>query len=152
MGDKMFKKLFLVAMLAVSALATGCASVQMASVDQDAKMKTFAPQTGVANIYVYRNEGVMGAAMKLGVTVDGKDVGETAGKTYFMISAAPGKHTIASKGESGSTVDINAEAGKNYFIWQEVKMGLLSAGSKLHIMDDAAGKAGVQECKLIASK
>jgi Protein of unknown function (DUF2846) len=148
----MLKKLFLAAMLVMAALATGCASVPMAGVEQDAKMKTFAAPVGASNIYIYRNEGVMGAALKIGVTVDGKDVGETAGKTYFMIPVAPGKHTVASKGETGSSIDINAEAGKNYFVWQEIKMGLLSGGSKLHIMDEAAGKTGVQECKLIASK
>jgi Protein of unknown function (DUF2846) len=147
----MFKKLLLVGMLVVAALATGCASVPMAGVEQDAKMKTFAAPVGTSNIYVYRNE-MLGAAMKLGVTFDGKDMGDTASKTYFMISAAPGKHTILSKGETGSTVELTTEAGKNYFLWQEVKTGLLSANSKLQVVDEATGKAGVQECKLIASK
>lgn len=37
-------------------LASGCASVQMASPEQDSQAKTFSVAPDKANIYVYRNE------------------------------------------------------------------------------------------------
>jgi hypothetical protein len=46
-------------------------------------------------------------------------------------------------------VKVNASAGRNYFVWQEVKMGMWQAGSMLHLVDEVTGKAGVAECKLI---
>lgn len=87
--------------------------------------------------------------MKLPVIVDGKLLGHTASKTYFLVETNPGKHTVQSQGENASSVDLNTEAGKAYYVWQEVKMGMLVAGTALHKVDEAKGKAAVSECKLI---
>jgi len=139
---------FTAAVLLSATLMTGCASVPMASEEQDSKAKTFTTQPGKANIYIYRNE-TMGAALKMSVAVDGKMVGDTVSKTFILLSVDPGKHTLLSKTENDSTLDVMAERGKNYFVWQEVKMGVWSARSKLQLVDDATGKKGVGECKLI---
>ena len=144
----MFKKFLLVGLLAGSALITGCASVPMASIERDAQTKSFSVKPDKANIYVYRNES-MGGAVKMDVELGGKPIGQTAAKTYFALEVAPGKHTLVSKAENDAFLDVPAEAGKNYFVWQEVKMGLLYARNKLMLVDDATGKAGVAECKLI---
>ena len=40
-------------------------------------------------------------------------------------------------------------AGKNYYVWQEVKMGLLMARSKLSQVSEEEGKQGVMESKLV---
>lgn len=144
----MFRKHTLAALIAVAVFVTGCASVPTANVERDNKAKTFSTLPGKANIYIYRNES-MGAAIKMDVSIDGKILGQTAAKTYFAIEVEPGKHALLSKAENDSIVDVNAEAGKNYFVWQEVKMGLMYARNKLQLVDDATGKAGVNECKLI---
>lgn len=120
----------------------------MASAERDVAAKSFITQADKANLYIYRNESI-GAAVKMGVTLDGKPIGETAAKTYFKIEVPPGEHTLVSKTENDSTLSVKATAGQNYFIWQEVKMGALSARSALKLVDEATGKAGVQECKLI---
>ena len=78
-------------MLIVAALLmAGCASVPMASSDQDARAKTFAVAPGKANIYVYRNE-MMGAAIKMPVILDGKDyavwLGEAEGDQSVVTEA-----------------------------------------------------------------
>ena len=127
---------------------TGCATVPMANVEKDNIAKSFSVPEGEANIYLYRNE-VFGAAIKLPVVLDDKIVGDTAAKTYMLLKVTPGLHTIISKSEKDSELLITVEEGKNYFVWQEVKMGLWTARSKLHLVDEATGKAGVSECKLI---
>ncbi|WP_168196438.1 hypothetical protein [Bdellovibrio sp. NC01] len=38
---------------------------------------------------------------------------------------------------------------KNYYVWQEVKMGILWARTKLHKVDEAEGQAGVRQCSLV---
>jgi hypothetical protein len=144
----MLKKLLAVGALITVVLASGCASVPMAPPEQDTAAKSFATKPGKANIYVYRNE-TMGAAIKMPVALNGKLVGDTASKTYLLLEVAPGQHTVTSKTENDSTVTVNAAAGRNYFLWQEVKMGLVVARSNLQQVDEKTGRAGVEECKLI---
>jgi PBP1b-binding outer membrane lipoprotein LpoB len=144
----MLKKTLALCALSLVVLASGCASVQMASPEQDTAAKSFAVKPGKSNIYVYRNE-TMGAALKMPVALDGKLMGDTASKTYLLLEVNPGSHTVVSKTENDSSVTLNTVAGRNYFLWQEVKMGLMTARSNLQQVDDATGKAGVAECKLI---
>lgn len=145
----MIRKLALVGFVAMAMV--GCASVPMGDAKKDAELKTFAPKSGVAGLYIYRNE-TMGAAVRMDVAVDGRNLGQTASKTYFYTEVAPGKHTITSKAENTDTLEVNVVAGKLYYIWQEVKMGLMSARTKLSLVDEAEGKKGVQESRLAAGQ
>lgn len=132
------------------ALLTGCASVPMASLDKDAKAKDYSTDPSKASLFIYRNE-TFGAAIPVTVSVNGKTLGQTAAMTYFRLNLSPGKYTINSHAENVSMLDLILEAGKNYFVWQEIKMGMWSAGSKLQQVGESIGRAGVSESKLIAS-
>ncbi|WP_156400810.1 hypothetical protein [Pseudomonas sp. Root329] len=44
------------------------------------------------------------------------------------------------------------EAGKNYVVWQEVKVGFIKARNNLQVVDDKTGRAGVAESKLIQAQ
>lgn len=144
----MSKKLMGVAVMTTVLLLAGCVSVPMASPERDVAAKSFATKPGKSNIYVYRNES-MGAAIKLPIVLDGKVVGDTAAKTYMLLEVAPGKHTLVSKSENDSVLPLTTFPGKNYFVWQEIKMGLFSPRTNLQLVDDATGKEGVMECKLL---
>lgn len=130
---------------------TGCASVPKGDAFQDAALKTFTAKPDTSGIYVYRNEN-FGAAVKMDVEVDGKPLGQTAAKTYLYKEVPAGKHRITSKSENDDSVEIDTVAGKLYYIWQEVKMGLLYARTKLNVVDEATGQAGVKECELAATQ
>ena len=144
----MLKRMGVVLALLVVAFASGCASVPMASPEQDAAARSFVVRPDKSNIYVYRNES-MGAAIKMPIALNGKLVGDTAAKTFLRLEVAPGSHTLVSKTENDSTITVNAVAGRNYFVWQEVKMGAFAARSLLQLVDEGTGKAGVAECKLV---
>ena len=144
----MFKQVIAVGALAAVVLASGCASVEMASPEMDTSAKSYAVKPNKANIYVYRNE-VMGSALKMPVALNGRMVGDTASKTFLLLEVDPGSHTIVSKTENDAVLKVDAVAGRNYFVWQEVKMGMMVARSSLHLVDEATGKAGVAECKMI---
>lgn len=131
--------------------AFGCASVPMGDAKRDAELKTFQAKPESAGIYVYRNE-TFGAAVYMDVELDGKHLGRTASKVYLYTDVAPGKHTVVSRAENEDTLEVEAVAGKLYYVWQEVKMGLWSGRSKLHLMPDEEGKKGVMECNLAAPK
>lgn len=129
----------------------GCASVPMGDTAQDAALKTFPAKADSAGLYIYRNES-MGAAVRMDVEVDSKPLGQTAARTYFFTEIKPGKHTVTSKAENTDTLEIDAIPGKLYYVWQEVKMGLLYARTKLHLVDEAQGRKGVLESSLAAAK
>ena len=65
---------------------------------------------------------------------------------------APGKHTVASKAENTDTIEVDVKPGTLAFIWQEVKMGVMFARTKLHLVSEQDGKKGVLETKLAVSK
>ena len=143
------KKLFVVA--AIGLALTGCASVPMGDAKQDAALKTFKIAPDKAGVYVFRNE-TMGAAVKMDLSLDGAELGQTAASTYLFKEVAPGKHTMVSKAENTDTLEFDAKPGTLTYIWQEVKMGIMYARTKLHLVDEAQGKKGVQETKLAVSK
>ncbi|BFG81415.1 DUF2846 domain-containing protein [Paraburkholderia terrae] len=125
----------------------GCASVPMGDPQRDATLKTFSAPQDKAAVYVYRNESI-GGAVKMDVSLDGKPIGKTAAKTYLYEEVAPGHHQLLSEAENNSTLDIDVVAGKAYYVWQEVKMGIMYARNKLQLVDDQTGQAGVKESKL----
>ncbi len=143
------RKMFIAAALA-SSLA-GCASVPMGDAKQDAALKTFTVPADKAGVYIYRNES-MGAAVKMDVAVDGTVIGQTAAKTYLYKEVTPGKHTVSSKAENTDTIEIDAKPGTLTYIWQEVKMGIMYARTKLNLVGEAEGKRGVLETKLAETK
>jgi len=126
---------------------TGCATVPMGDPKRDAELKSFTSKTGVAGLYIYRNESI-GGAVPMDVEIDGKPVGQTAAKTFLYKEVAPGMHTVNSKSENSDTLEIDALAGKLYYIWQEVKMGILYARTQLHLVSEDEGKKGVLETQL----
>jgi hypothetical protein len=130
----------------ITGVISGCASVPMASLEQDTAAKQFQVRKGYSNIYLYRNE-TFGSAIAMTVSLDGKMAGRTGPKTYFVWEVAPGKHDIASHTENTARITINAMEGRNHFVWQEVKMGMFQPGSQLHESSEEEGKNGVLECK-----
>ena len=143
-------KKFLLAAMVVASLA-GCASVNMGSPEKDAAAKQFATTPGKAAVYVYRNE-TMGAAVSMDVSLDGASIGQTGAKTFLYKEVTPGKHTLVSKAENTDTLQFDAVAGAITYVWQEVKMGVLSARSKLKLVSETEGQKGVRESKLAETR
>lgn len=142
------KLLVLGVILAALSVMSGCTSVPMASDEKDNAAKTFSIQPGKSNIYVYRNESI-GAGVKMEVDLDTTQIASTAANTYLLLAVSPGRHTITSHAENDDNLTVDAQPNKNYFVWQEVKMGILYARNKLHLVDEQIGKSGVGECRLI---
>jgi hypothetical protein len=133
---------------AAFALLTACASVPKAPEQLDQAVKQFAPPPkGKAALYVFRNEA-LGGSVKMTLDLDGRFLGDTAPKTFHWITIKPGKHTLVGKAENEVTLEFTAKAGQSIFVWQEVKMTLLSAKNRLELVDEDRGHAGVAECEL----
>ena len=141
------RRLATIFLLSTFAFLHGCATVSKAPATADAEAKLFKANPSVSQVYVYRNE-TLGAALSMPVTVDGKLAGSTGPHSYFKFNLPAGKHVITSQGD-GSKLEIDTEAGRIYYVWQEVKMGLISGGSKLQLVADDVGRKGVTESTLI---
>lgn len=140
----------MIVVLAAAVLA-GCASVPMGDPARDAALKTFQVAPDKAGIYVYRTES-FGGAVKMDVIIDGQNIGETAAKTYLYKEVAPGRHSVVSKSENTDTLEVELKPGALAYVWQEVKMGLMFARTKLHRVDESQGRKGVLQTKLAAGK
>lgn len=147
----MLRRVLGLAFLAMLAMLGGCASVPMGDKALDAEAKKFAaPPADMSRLYVYRNS-VLGAALTKRVMVDGVYLGESAVKTYFVKDLAPGKHTLATQSEfSDNTLELETLGGRNYFVRQYIKLGVVVGGANLEVMSDEEGMAGVKECQLAA--
>lgn len=134
----------LIAILSVS----GCASIKLAPPGDDARAKSMSVPRSNALVYVYRHEFI-GAAISMEVRLDGKLIGKTGSKTFFLIEVPPGTHKFSSHSENESVIELNVKAGKVYYLWQEVKMGFMFARTKLQVMDAKTGRQQMLKCKLI---
>lgn len=143
----MKRKILLVISL-LSFFAVGCSSIPKANPKLDQEAKLFQPDSNKSILYIYRNE-LMGGAISMGVEVDNEHMGNTRNNHYMRISLQPGTHNIMSTAENSSDVQIIAEPGKIHYVWQEVKMGIVFARTKLSVVDEKTGQKGVRECSLV---
>lgn len=145
----MFKKFITLMVLIIWILMAGCASVPMASAEQDMLHKKFdPPKEGLAGLYVYRNT-FAGQALKKSLYLDNQLIGESANKVYFFKEINPGKHTLSTESEfSDNSLDFNAVAGKNYFFEQYIRLGVFVGGANIKEVSEEKGKKNINECKL----
>jgi len=145
----MFRKIIIGAAVIAVSLLSGCASVPMASNEQDTALKQFSPPAGdKAGLYIFRNTFV-GQALKKTLSIDGTVIGATANKTYFYREIMPGQHKLSTESEFGdNSITLLADGGKNYFVEQYIKMGAFVGGAGLKIVSEEEGKRGVLECRL----
>ncbi|MCL1141368.1 DUF2846 domain-containing protein [Shewanella gaetbuli] len=141
----MNKLLVTVAIAAV--LTTGCTSVPMETKEKSEMAKQFnSPPEGKAGLYIYRS-GSFGGALKKDVWLDGDCIGETAPNMFFYEAVEGNKeHKISTESEfSPNDLIVTTESGKNYFISQYIKMGVLVGGAGVELVDESKGKQHVSK-------
>jgi hypothetical protein len=83
-------------------------------------------KTGKALLVIART-----TSMAFGVTIenylDKQFIGQTKGKSYFITDVAPGQHYVMGHAENWSSARINFEAGRTYFLNQDIRMGVWMA-------------------------
>ncbi|MEO8009304.1 MAG: DUF2846 domain-containing protein, partial [Betaproteobacteria bacterium] len=139
------------AVIALLVLASGCASVPMASKEDDAAAKTFSVPSDKSRIYVYRNEFI-GGAVKIPITLDGRLVGSTVKNTYFALDTTPGSHDVGCIGETPGSVKVDLKAGEVAYIWQEMKMGMWAASCAMHVANTEEAQKAIAGCTLAVSQ
>ncbi|GLR63188.1 DUF2846 domain-containing protein [Marinospirillum insulare] len=145
------KKITLAAAVIFTLLVTGCASVPMASPEESAQAKEFnPPPEGASGIYVFRKDSPVGAALKKHIWINDECLGPTAKGVFFYHEVKVDKEIkISTESEfSPNHLTINAEAGKNYYLEQYIKIGVFVGGANLKKHTTENGIKEVSELNL----
>jgi len=127
-------------------ILAGCASVPMATPEQDRARKTFSkPAANKAGLYVYRNS-MIGKAVRKSLYIDGYEWwGEIPNKVYLYKEITPGEHKLSTESEFGHiSFKFEVQEGKNYFIKLSMKLGVVAvASATLDMVPEEVGQQGV---------
>jgi hypothetical protein len=95
---------------------------------------------GKALVYILRSS-TYGLLVQTKLAVDGEWKGVNRGHNYFFFTVQPGLHYFCSQAENQSVLVLTAEAGKTYYIEQEIRYFPVKPRNELAILDDAEGQS-----------
>lgn len=132
---------------------TACARVPLASTEQTNQAKQFnAPAKDKAGLYVYRENHFGGQALRKSISIDGKEIGSLVRGTFMYKELPAGNYKLSTYSEFGRNhLELSMKGGKNYFVKQELKMGVFFAGAKLTEVSETQGKQDISSLKMATS-
>jgi hypothetical protein len=112
------------ACLVAGLVASGCSAYRVAQPKQ-AVLHPFAPiPKDFARVCAIRTE-LYAAQLAFPTYDNGTLVGVTKGATFFCYEAEPGAHTIRVDSDPPFATELQAEAGKSYYLWERVPVELV---------------------------
>ena len=145
LGSINLRNLFLFFMGTLIVSLSGCASVPMATSEQDAKAKDFSTLPDKGSVFIFNNTTLETDAQL--VSVNGKIVGSTTANTYLRFNLIPGNYTInAYAGYGNPMIVLKVEPGTNYFVKEDFGIPFT-----LEKRNETDGRKAVLESKLVAS-
>lgn len=131
-------------------LTSGCTSIPMESKEKSELAKKYnSPAEGKSGLYVYRS-GSFGGALKKDVWLNDKCIGETAPNIFFYEEIeGDTEHRVSTESEfSPNDLLVKTENGKNYFVRQYIKMGVLVGGAGVELVDVEKGKKQISKLRM----
>lgn len=141
----------LLSTMILTTLLSGCASVQMEPESASNKAKEFNPPSeGMSGVYIYREDTILGAALKKDVWIDDECIGETAKGIFFYQEVEGNKqHKFSTESEfSPNDLTIKTVMGDLYFIEQALKFGAFVGGAELKPQPTDIGKKEMELLKM----
>ena len=117
------KKMILLA--ACIFILSGCATSYMIAPDRKPDLK---PSSDQATLVIMRSTS-FGFAIVFWHYLDGKFIGETKGKTYFVTKVKPGPHYVMVTTENTAVAHFDFKPGQIYYLNEGVLMGVWRARS-----------------------
>ena len=117
----MKKRVYLLINLSLVLFIAACAPV-------DYSQQAVFPEADAdkALIYFYRTPGLIGSTYRFNVSEKQEVVGAMAQDSYFYLWTNDGEHTYSvddGNAEYGSSIKLNVQAGKTYYVKVDVKLG-----------------------------
>jgi hypothetical protein len=133
-------------------IVVGCAGTSKAPSEATEAAMSFEVPENKGVVYLYRLGRAVAAANVSIVKVNSLEAGGTGPSTFFRWQLKPGTYTFsASTGESSKTVQLQVEAGKLYFIEQNIRLGLNEGRVQLKEVDEKTGREKIKGMKMLVS-
>lgn len=105
------------------ALLAGCSTTQMLKPEKPPALEAGPDKA----LLVIVRDAWLGSAIVFWNYLDGKFIGETMGKTYFVTQVPAGEHYVVGATENTAIAHFDFQPGKKYFLRQGVTMGVWRA-------------------------
>lgn len=133
-------------MLLLICLMAGCATTHMLKPDKAPELTSHPDK---ATLVIIR-ETYFGGAIVFWHYLDGKLIGETTGKTYFVTPVAPGPHYVVIATENTGVAHFDFKPGKTYFLGEGIAMGIWRARtSGFYPMTPEDAANAMKECSYL---
>ena len=137
-------------LLSLCAFLVACINPYQPPLSEEALAKQFTSLPEYSKLYIYRSQG-LAEQVQIPIWVNGEAVARTSARTFLVLELQPGVHTITSRTKEEDSLTIVTEPGENYYVWQEMKLGITAVRSELHEVEPIVGKAQVGRCRLLKS-
>ena len=142
-------------LLILAVFLTACATPGSLPVkgtpDMDQQAKRFASTPDKARIYVFRNN-YFGNIFTQSLQVNGVNAGSLTGYSFMPLEVAAGKYKLFARSENETTLELQVQSGKNYFVQLNASMGVWTFRSELRLVAEAEGRQAIlDECTLVTS-
>jgi len=147
----MEKSLRLLAIVIISIMAVGCATmntVKEMPAQVDSKVKSMQPPSGKSLVYVVRPT-LLGKPFGGNITANDEFVGTTQGTMYVYSVLIPGEYKFKVTGhDNDSEILVDLKADQTYYIYQSVYPGVLKGFTSLKLVNKEEGREALEKCKL----
>lgn len=146
-GSRSVRTYVMVGILSLlSVFLFSCAAGTKYMIEQNTK-PPIAPKADKAVLVIVRTTS-LGWAITIDNYIDGKMIGQTRGKSYFMAEVTPGSHFVMAKAENVAAARINFEAGRVYFLDQSIYPGFwtMRTGYSTMTKEDALKQVNESGC------
>jgi hypothetical protein len=140
-GGSRMKKLFSIIFL--SQFFIGCAATHMLVTEKKPELSA---DPNAATLIIIRDM-FLGKGIVVWNYVDGKLIGETKGYTYFISKVQPGKHYLIAESENVTTVQMDFKPNKNYYLRQDIWMGIMRARTGYSVYNPDEAAAAMKKCE-----
>ncbi len=128
------KKLLLLVGACCLLFAGGCSPSRMIAKEPCPDLRGIKPPAGKSALVVGRTT-ILGGAVNIDNYVDRKFTGTTRGRGFFATTVEPGQHYAVADAENFDSALLNFEPDKTYYLFQEIRMGILAARTAYSVTD-----------------
>jgi hypothetical protein len=118
-------------MIATAFAAVTAAVPAAAAKEEKVPVTVAAPPAGQGQVVFFRPGAFVGSAIRCTVREDGKMIGRAGNGRYFIVPAAPGKHSFTTKTEATDTLNVEVEPDETTYVKCKIGMGVVAGRPNL---------------------
>lgn len=94
---------------------------------------------GGAQIYIFRRDD-QPVAQDVAVGIDARRLGQLANGTHVVVTVAPGLHTVRAGSRAMTTLMVNAQASRTYYVWLQALPGVRPLATALTLVNERTAR------------